>query len=225
MCGRFFIIVHGSVRVTETGSNAEEYSEAKEIGVLGPGSYFGELSLLEEASQLRTATVATVDRALLLSVDKESFRTIFGNAECPLQAEFELRLLRESASLQHVLNHPLGMESFRDFLKNEHAEENLDFVNAINSFRRDTDSSHGSHIQAQAQLIFDTHVSETSQSQVNLPAKMVDDIRHALGTKSAHSGVFLDAHQEIMQMMEHDNFSRYKQSRYFKAFKERLGIL
>lgn len=227
---RFFIIVHGTVRVTVTEtSDAEKYNheveekEVKEIGVLGPGSYFGELSLLEASSQLRTATVTTVDRSLLLSVDKESFRTIFGNAEGPLQAEFELRLLRESACLQHVLNHPLGMTSFRDFLLDEHAEENLDFVTAIISFQ--LDNANGSHIQTKAQVIFDKYVSEASQSQVNLPAKMVDEIKHVLGTKSAHLGLFLDARREIMQMMEQDNFSRYKQSRYFKAFKERLGIL
>jgi CRP-like cAMP-binding protein len=42
--------------------------------VLGPGDYFGEMSLMTGAS--RTATVTALEETLLLEVGKESFRAI-----------------------------------------------------------------------------------------------------------------------------------------------------
>jgi CRP-like cAMP-binding protein len=44
------------------------------LAVLGPGDYFGEMSLMTGAS--RTATVTALEETLLLEVGKESFRAI-----------------------------------------------------------------------------------------------------------------------------------------------------
>ena len=141
---RFYIIVHGSVTVdatpnTSSGENDGEYdqatteSEAQNIGSLHAGQYFGEMSLLKDC-QLRTATVTSTQKSILLSIDKESFSTLFGS-NSNIHAEFELRVLKDGASLKHVLAHECGVTSFREFLEAEHAGENIDFWVAVGEYQ------------------------------------------------------------------------------------------
>jgi CRP-like cAMP-binding protein len=61
----FYVIVEGKASVTRGG---------REIAVLGPGSYFGELALLD--GQKRDATVTTTTPADLLVVGIREFSTL-----------------------------------------------------------------------------------------------------------------------------------------------------
>ena len=61
----FFVIFDGKARVTRNG---------KEIAVLGPGDYFGELALLDRAARNATVTTTTDMEALVL--EERSFRGI-----------------------------------------------------------------------------------------------------------------------------------------------------
>jgi CRP/FNR family cyclic AMP-dependent transcriptional regulator len=61
----FYVIVEGKASLTRGG---------REIAVLGPGSYFGELSLLD--GQKRDATVTTSTPADLLVVGQREFVTL-----------------------------------------------------------------------------------------------------------------------------------------------------
>ena len=65
-----FVIMRGSVEVTAR----EGDKPVVKLAVLGPGDYFGEMSLMTGAS--RTATVTALEETLLLEVGKESFRAI-----------------------------------------------------------------------------------------------------------------------------------------------------
>ena len=59
----FFIVADGEARITRgTGGDT----------ILGPGEYFGELSLLDDGP--RSATVWTTGPATLLAIDRETFR-------------------------------------------------------------------------------------------------------------------------------------------------------
>ena len=139
---RFYIIVHGSVTVDATNTtcsseNDGEYDQATTesvmYGELHAGQYFGEMSLLTDC-QLRTATVTSTQKSILLSIDKESFSTLFGR-NSNIHAEFELRVLKDGASLKHVLAHECGVTSFREFLEAEHAGENIDFWVAVGEYQ------------------------------------------------------------------------------------------
>jgi CRP/FNR family cyclic AMP-dependent transcriptional regulator len=61
----FYVVVEGKAKVTRNG---------REIAVLGPGSYFGELSLLD--GQKRDASVTTTTPADLLVVGIREFATL-----------------------------------------------------------------------------------------------------------------------------------------------------
>jgi hypothetical protein len=65
-----FVIMRGSVEVT---AREGDHPMVK-LAVLGPGDYFGEMSLMTGAS--RTATITTLEETQLLEVGKESFRAI-----------------------------------------------------------------------------------------------------------------------------------------------------
>lgn len=61
----FFLIVSGSAQVTRDGS---------EIATLGPGDFFGELSLLDQ--QPRIATVTAVGRTVCLAIASWDFERL-----------------------------------------------------------------------------------------------------------------------------------------------------
>jgi hypothetical protein len=64
-----FVVASGRVRLT-LGSGAE----VREIGFLGPGEFFGEISLL--SGDVRSATAEVVDDSRLLVVGRDAFRML-----------------------------------------------------------------------------------------------------------------------------------------------------
>lgn len=244
---RFYIIVHGSVacstsaEATENEANEDgKYSddvngdcvqEAPEsigieniLGSLGPGQYFGEMSLVNSDSHLRTATVTSTQKSILLSINKDSFQTLFGH-NSNIHAEFELRLLKNSATLRHVFAHSLGISSFREFLEAEHAGENIDFWVAVKDFRANGEDELDKR-KEQAKQIFVTFCADYADRQVNIPHKMRAEIDAKLQSDDAISPDLFDAAmQEIYRLLDRDKFLRYKASAKFKSFLGRLGIL
>ena len=67
---KFYLIVHGSVRVTTTGPAGE----ICELAICQDGDYFGEIALLQDIP--RTATVRTQSPSLLLSLQRDQFRQL-----------------------------------------------------------------------------------------------------------------------------------------------------
>ena len=61
----FFVIVGGKAEVTRSGT---------EVGVLGPGSFFGEMSLLERKP--RTASVTAVEPTTVLVITARDFDAV-----------------------------------------------------------------------------------------------------------------------------------------------------
>lgn len=61
-----FVISAGHVRLTLSNGGHE-----KEVGVLGPGEFFGELSLLIDG--MRTATARAVDNVQLITIGRDAF--------------------------------------------------------------------------------------------------------------------------------------------------------
>ncbi|KAL3821971.1 hypothetical protein ACHAXA_004459 [Cyclostephanos tholiformis] len=239
---RFYIIVHGSVKVE---SNATAQNEANNeidemkgsshaaaeqpvteniVGTLGPGQYFGEMSLVSTICHLRSATVTSTQKSILLSTDKESFLKLFG-PNSNIRAEFELRLLKSSATLKQVLAHSLGIASFREFLEAEHAGENIDFWVAGNDFMNNVEVDLEKR-KEWAKQIFMTFCAEFADRQVNIAHTMVTKIVTRLyKNNDVAPDLFDAAMHEVFKLMEKDKFSRYKKSENFKSFMARLGIL
>jgi CRP-like cAMP-binding protein len=64
---QFFVVVEGQARVT---------MREREIATLGPGGFFGEMSLLDGGPRIATVTAATPMKLLVL--DRREFRHLLG---------------------------------------------------------------------------------------------------------------------------------------------------
>lgn len=210
---RFYIIVYGQVNVqtqnnvipTDNETNDTETTKAEEIiasrrrsilGSLNAGNYFGEMALVSDSP--RSATVISTGKTILLSMGKESFHKIFASNENAL-AEFTLRVLGASSELKHLLSHSLGLSMFKNYLKRNLAEENVDFWSAIEEFRKSGDidgdveqpsddnptsssstTTNKSRMLERANEIYDTFCSEGASRQVNLPCSIRTKIESIL---------------------------------------------
>jgi len=226
---RFYIIVHGQVKVekdeqSEKSEKIEEHdndTHSKRLGVLNAGNYFGEMALVSDLP--RSATVTALGRGVLLSVDKESFRTIFASNSNAL-AEFSLRLLRGSSELKHLLAHSLGMSAFRAFMRRSVAEENVDFWIAVRDFKQQGEQA-GGDLYEKAIIIFERYCKEDSDHQVNLPCSIRTSLHKSIDEKDVHANLFNDSMGEIYRLMERDSYARFKRTPGFKEFFKCLGIL
>lgn len=225
---RFYIIVHGSVKVDTTTTSVESGECSNEsagvesiFGTLGPGQYFGEMSLVNRNPNLRAATVTSTQKSILLSIDKESFVRIFGS-NSNVAAEFEIRLLKKLVRLPHILAHTLGVSTFREFLEEEHAGENIDFIVAVKEYKAEWSEEDLDKRMQLAKHIFVTFCAEFADRQVNIPHQMKCEIDARLN--DAPSDLFDAANKEITRLLDVDKFGRYKSSSFFESFLGRLGI-
>lgn len=230
---RFYIVVHGGVKVEKvekdeplSSQEREEHDEksrkdsTRNLGILKAGNYFGEMALVSDSP--RSATVTSVDKTILLSVDKDSFRTIFANNPNSF-SEFTLRLLQGSSELKHLLSHSLGMQTFRSFMKQNFAEENVDFWVSVNEFKNSEENQE--ETRNRASNIFDIYCKDGAKCQVNLPFEMLSHIEKSLSEPLIHRNIFDESMNEIYKLMVRDNYARFKQSSEFVDFFKYLGIL
>lgn len=66
----FFILLEGRVAVTKDHQGGEEFM----LGILNPGKYFGEMSLLDDV--VRTATCTTMTPVIVLEITKSAFNQL-----------------------------------------------------------------------------------------------------------------------------------------------------
>ncbi len=236
---RFYIIVHGQVKVetnsqnrsedeTESGADiSDKNSDTKSVlGVLSAGNYFGEMALVSDSP--RSATVSAIGKTVLLSLGKESFQRIFVSND-NASAEFSLRVLRASSELIHLLAHSVGLSTFKSYLKRNLAEENLDFWITTKEFKENSLlHSDKMKVLQQAKAIYELYCKEGAKYQVNLPCTIRTGIEKLL-EKQEESEInkhFFDkAQNEIYDLMVRDNYARFKRTPDFKEIFKCLGIL
>mmetsp|Transcript_27356 Transcript_27356/g.51873 ORF Transcript_27356/g.51873 Transcript_27356/m.51873 type:complete len:643 (+) Transcript_27356:165-2093(+) len=250
---RFYIIIHGEVRIetdntpkspgdppiiTERASPLRR-SITMDIGHLGPGKYFGEMSLVDEDHHERTATVIANKHSILMSIGSEVFHKLFDDNPQAL-VEFRLRIQKENAELKHILSHQIGMEVFETFLKKELADENIMFYKAVNEYKlakkSPSELKPGERCispsrRRTSRAIYEEFISQKADTQVNIPGKMRAHIEAmAIGEntplpeENVPIDVFDKAEEEIYKLMVRDNYARFKKTDEFREFFETLGI-
>ena len=215
---KFFIIIHGEVRVEHS-----DPEKVVDIGHLGPGKYFGEMALVSDVPTARSATIVANKHAILLSIGKEVFHKFFDNNPLALM-EFKLRLMEDRAELRDLLSHPNALEAFRNYLKSELADENLEFWCAQREFVLNV-GNEVENLAERANKLFDTYLSTSADLQVNIPGKMRTEIKAALDSGKIDEGLFGRAEAEIYKLMVRDNYARFKRTSEFCEFFKSLGIL
>ena len=247
---RFYIIVHGQVKVETCNHDNENIyqlpssndetktkHEAKSmLGVLNAGNYFGEMALVSDTP--RSATVSTIGKAILLSVGKEGFHSIFASNDNSL-AEFTLRVMRASAELRHLLAHSVGLSTFTSYLERNLAKENIDFWLAVKDFRENDSYKEKEKAIEKAYEMYNVYCKEGAEHQVNLPCHMRMNIEKILlphddddedndddtNNASIDKTLFTSAQDEIYKLMSGDNYARFKKTPDFREIFKCLGIL
>ncbi|XP_042285485.1 regulator of G-protein signaling 8-like [Thunnus maccoyii] len=126
------------------------------------------------------------------------------------QATNETSLLEES--LEILLSQKRGQLAFRDFLKSEFCEENLDFWLTCQEFKT-LDSPQ--ELTRRAARIYEEFIRPESPTPVNLDFHTRDIIRQNLQNPSP--SCFVVAQKKIYSLMENGSFSRFIQSEQYKV--------
>lgn len=231
---RFYIIVHGQVKVESLPQNCEQNNkdtkdEAPDVktvfGILNSGNFFGEMSLVSDSP--RSATVTAIGKTVLLSIGKESFQQIFSSNNNAL-AEFTLRVMGASSELCHLLAHSVGLSTFKNYLKRNLADENIDFWISVKEFKdKDLYKDRESALQ-KANEIYCAYCKESAEKQVNLSCTIRTDIERLLRCKekmAINKNLFDKAQNEIYNLMVRDNYARFKRTPDFKEIFKCLGII
>mmetsp|Transcript_10307 Transcript_10307/g.20256 ORF Transcript_10307/g.20256 Transcript_10307/m.20256 type:complete len:569 (-) Transcript_10307:358-2064(-) len=230
---KFFIITRGSVDVFVGGNHVRR---------LGPGGYFGEISLVSDSPHSATVKVSDEEDAYMLECSQEDFRALFVGEPAVL-AEISLRVLGSRATLEDVLRHHLGREAFQKHIAKEFATENVDFWAAVEkleniSRRRVRKSVLGAlHVEAsvitdkkqamlreQAMEIYNNYIAEDAPNQVNLPAPIVAAIKAKVDAGKFDFKMFSDAKREVFSLMNKDTFARFQNSEYFHDLMTQIGV-
>ncbi|XP_059200392.1 regulator of G-protein signaling 21-like isoform X2 [Centropristis striata] len=128
-----------------------------------------------------------------------------------IQETNETSLLGES--LETLLSQKCGQIAFRDFLKSEFCEENLDFWLACQEFKTSEHSLE--ELTRRAASIYEEFIGAESPRQVNLDFYTTKAISQSLQQPSP--SCFVVAQRKIYSMMENDSFPRFIQSEQYKV--------
>ncbi|XP_069020650.1 regulator of G-protein signaling 21-like [Embiotoca jacksoni] len=126
------------------------------------------------------------------------------------QEKNEANLLGES--LETLLSKKSGQIAFREFLKSEFCEENLDFWLACQEFKT-FDSP--DELTQRAACIYEEFIRAESPKQVNLDFCTREIISQSLQQPSP--SCFAVAQKKIYSLMENGSFPRFNQSEQYKV--------
>ncbi|KAL3054648.1 hypothetical protein OYC64_017558 [Pagothenia borchgrevinki] len=115
-------------------------------------------------------------------------------------------------SLETVLSQKCGQKVFRDFLKSEFCEENLDFWLACQEFKT---SKRPEEQTRRAARIYQEFIRDESTKQVNLDFYTREIIRQSV--RQASLSCFVVAQRKIYSLMENNSFPRFNESEQYKV--------
>ncbi|GBG33271.1 Regulator of G-protein signaling 8 [Hondaea fermentalgiana] len=143
--------------------------------------------------------------------------------------------------LKHALDTPYGRAAFRTHMENEWSLESIKFwetVTHICDIHGNCESSEGSGAAPSksggipvsvARQLFDQYICENAPEQINIAGitqqAIVEELQRAAecGEPTVPVDVFRQAAEEIMQLMEMDNFERFRNQLASETERDRQG--
>ncbi|XP_050297452.1 regulator of G-protein signaling loco isoform X2 [Anthonomus grandis grandis] len=116
-----------------------------------------------------------------------------------------------AASFEKLLEDPVGLHAFAEFLKKEFSAENIYFWAACERYRRLP--THSERV-LEAQRIFHQHVESGAVEAVNVDAHALQTAEQ--GLPEAGSGIFDIAQSQIFNLMKFDSYPRFLKSQLYK---------
>uniref|UniRef100_A0A1B0BBC1 RGS domain-containing protein n=1 Tax=Glossina palpalis gambiensis TaxID=67801 RepID=A0A1B0BBC1_9MUSC len=115
-------------------------------------------------------------------------------------------------SFANLLEDPLGVKTFAEFLRLEYSAENIYFWTACDRIRH-IDNEAERIIQAK--IIFSKHLSDMATEPVNVDSQARNAVEKRVW-QSADVEVFVIAQKQIFRRMRYDNYQRFIRSDLFK---------
>ncbi|VUZ42329.1 unnamed protein product [Hymenolepis diminuta] len=124
------------------------------------------------------------------------------------------QIRRWETNFSFLLNDPDGLVLFEKFLESEFSQENLQFWEACEHYRR----LPAKYLAQEAQNIYQLYLSVQSPREVNLDSKTRLSTISLLSTPTIH--LFDCAQRKIQALMEKDSYQRFLRAPLFLNFKK-----
>eukprot|EP01122_Echinamoeba_exundans_P010465 TRINITY_DN3927_c0_g1_i1.p1 TRINITY_DN3927_c0_g1~~TRINITY_DN3927_c0_g1_i1.p1 ORF type:complete len:1241 (-),score=356.30 TRINITY_DN3927_c0_g1_i1:19-3741(-) len=171
---------------------------------------------------LRMVAVEDVGSLLVSDLEEDVAKlsdTISRRVQAARDAESVL-LLDQSIPVDRCLSHPLVMAHYRAYMREQLAEESLNFLLRIIDYRSEENADAR---KAAAPQIFDEYLLPSSPKQVNLAGSIVENI--SKGIDSGNAELFREAERSVLYTLQTDTWRRFISSPQFQSLQRRTRAL
>ncbi|KAL4660121.1 regulator of G-protein signaling 4-like [Arapaima gigas] len=150
---------------------------------------------------------------LLQKPEIQQHQSVVSNEEekvTPVKRTDPVEVKKWAESLDNLVNHEVGLSTFKTFLKMEFSQENIEFWMACEEYKRTTSKE---QLTAKAKEIYNTYVDVDSPKEVNLDAVTREETKRSL--KDIGPSSFNEAQKKIFLLMEKDSYRRFLKSKMF----------
>ncbi|KAI4883351.1 hypothetical protein NFI96_011204 [Prochilodus magdalenae] len=142
------------------------------------------------------------DQRLVKEKEKEKVTAVKSIA--PVDAE------KWKTSFSNLMKNDAGRTVFTGFLKSEFSQENIEFWEACEDFKR----LPAKQMEAKAKQIFELYISVDSPKEVNLDSATREETRRNLD--KCDTTCFDEAQNKVFTLMENDSYRRFLRSKLFR---------
>ncbi|ESN97426.1 hypothetical protein HELRODRAFT_85561, partial [Helobdella robusta] len=125
-------------------------------------------------------------------------------------------------SFDFLLEDHIGVKIFFEFLKKELCSENLIFWLKCNDYKKNclntngmNDSEQKEVLMQSARRIYNEHLCEHSEEQINVDYSVKRNVEDRLNQSSICADIFDDAQKHIYMLMKQDKYGRFKLSEIY----------
>lgn len=148
------------------------------------------------------------------------------HSDCSKQNTLDSRINKESGEIskgvkswndcfEFLLDDPIGLNIFCEFLKREYSCENIYFWTACERYKQIVDVNER---KKTASSIFDNYLSDCSREPVNVDEKArLKTQEKLMSTSCTDLDLFDDAQRQIFNLMKFDSYTRFIRSDLYKS--------
>uniref|UniRef100_G3NQU9 Regulator of G protein signaling 13 n=1 Tax=Gasterosteus aculeatus TaxID=69293 RepID=G3NQU9_GASAC len=123
-----------------------------------------------------------------------------------------------SQSLERLLESKYGLATFRNFLKSEYSDENIEFWLTCEDYKKIKSSF---RMSSRAKKIYEQFIKAESPKEINIDYQTREQIKRNVKTPTVHS--FDDAQKIVYGLMERDSYPRFLRSDIYRTLLENLA--
>ncbi|XP_056894567.1 regulator of G-protein signaling 1-like isoform X3 [Takifugu flavidus] len=123
-----------------------------------------------------------------------------------------------SQSLERLLDSKYGLATFRNFLKSEYSDENIEFWLTCEDYKKIKSSF---RMSSKAKKIYEQFIKVESPKEINIDYHTREQIKRNVKTPTVHC--FDDAQKIVYGLMERDSYPRFLRSDIYRTLLENLA--